>query len=83
MPGVVVGDIGPKWGFNGNDNGYLRLNHVRIPRENMMMRYSRVNPDGTYEKPPHAKLSYGTMITIRAWIVFDAATNLQVCLCIC
>jgi hypothetical protein len=27
---VTVGDIGPKFGFNGVDNGFLRLDHVRI-----------------------------------------------------
>lgn len=30
LPGVKVGDIGPKFGFNGVDNGYLQLDHVRI-----------------------------------------------------
>lgn len=40
--GVESGDIGPKFGFNSNDNGYLKLSNVRIPRENMLMRYSKV-----------------------------------------
>ena len=42
MAGVSVGDIGPKLGGNANDNGYLMLDHVRVPRENMLMRFSRV-----------------------------------------
>lgn len=32
LPGVTVGDIGPKWGYHSKDNGYLAFNHVRIPR---------------------------------------------------
>ena len=32
MPGIEVGDIGPKLGFNGVDNGWLRFNNVVIPR---------------------------------------------------
>ncbi|CEG43321.1 peroxisomal acyl-coenzyme a [Plasmopara halstedii] len=38
LPGIEVGDIGPKVGFNGVDNGYCVFHTVRIPRENMMMR---------------------------------------------
>ncbi|XP_035660314.1 peroxisomal acyl-coenzyme A oxidase 1-like [Branchiostoma floridae] len=42
LPGVTVGDIGPKFGYAGNDNGFLRFDNVRIPRDNMLMKYSRV-----------------------------------------
>jgi acyl-CoA oxidase len=41
--GVTVGDIGPKLGYFGMDNGFLRLNNVRIPRDQMLMRYSKVS----------------------------------------
>lgn len=30
LPGVRVGDIGPKVGYGGVDNGFLALDHVRI-----------------------------------------------------
>jgi len=36
LPGVDVGDIGPKIGYNSKDNGYLALKNVRIPRTNMV-----------------------------------------------
>jgi len=42
MAGVKVGDIGTKFGYFGADNGFLHLDHVRIPRENMLMRYAKV-----------------------------------------
>ena len=32
IPGVQVGDIGPKYGMSTKDNGFLRFNNVRIPR---------------------------------------------------
>uniref|UniRef100_A0A3B5ADB2 Acyl-coenzyme A oxidase n=2 Tax=Stegastes partitus TaxID=144197 RepID=A0A3B5ADB2_9TELE len=76
LPGIVVGDIGPKFGFHEVDNGYLKLENVRIPRENMLMKYSKVEPDGTYLKPPSAKLTYGTMVFIRSMIVGESAQAL-------
>ncbi|KAI5613573.1 peroxisomal acyl-coenzyme A oxidase 1 isoform X1, partial [Silurus asotus] len=77
LPGVIVGDIGPKFGFDEVDNGYLKLDNIRIPRENMLMKYSKVQPDGTYVKPPSDKLTYGTMVFIRAMIVGEAAMALS------
>ncbi|XP_061087345.1 peroxisomal acyl-coenzyme A oxidase 1 isoform X1 [Conger conger] len=77
LPGVVVGDIGPKFGFDEVDNGYLKLENVRIPRENMLMKYAKVEPDGTYLKPPSDKLTYGTMVFIRSMIVGDSARALS------
>lgn len=41
LPGVTVGDIGMKFGngaYNTMDNGVLRFDHVRIPRDQMLMR---------------------------------------------
>ncbi|XP_023809978.1 peroxisomal acyl-coenzyme A oxidase 1 isoform X1 [Oryzias latipes] len=76
LPGVVVGDIGPKFGFNEVDNGFLKLENVRIPRENMLMKYSKVEPDGTYVKPPSDKLTYGTMVFVRSMIVRESSKAL-------
>lgn len=38
----MVGDIGPKFGFNEVDNGFLKLENVRIPLDNMLMKYAKV-----------------------------------------
>lgn len=40
--GITAGDIGPKMGFEHIDNGFLRLDHVRVPRENMLSRFAQV-----------------------------------------
>uniref|UniRef100_A0A674NME6 Acyl-coenzyme A oxidase n=1 Tax=Takifugu rubripes TaxID=31033 RepID=A0A674NME6_TAKRU len=76
LPGIVVGDIGPKFGFSEVDNGFLKLENVRIPLDNMLMKYAKVEPDGTYVKPPSAKLTYGTMVFIRSMIVGQSALAL-------
>ena len=42
LTGIKVGDIGPKFGYFGMDNGFLQLDNVRIPRDQMLMKYSKV-----------------------------------------
>ena len=44
LEGITVGDIGPKNShhFKAMDNGFLSFNHVRIPRDHMLMRYAQV-----------------------------------------
>ena len=67
LDGITIGDIGPKFGYAEMDNGFLKFNHVRIPRENLLMRFSQVLPDGTYVPPKASpKLSYGTMVFVRS-----------------
>ncbi|KAJ2913498.1 hypothetical protein MD484_g6924, partial [Candolleomyces efflorescens] len=83
LPGIVIGDIGPKSGagFAPTDNGFARFDHVRIPKEQMLSKFAQVTDDGQYKQPPHAKLSYGGMLYIRAnmvtgggWLMAKAAT---------
>eukprot|EP01117_Protostelium_nocturnum_P017039 TRINITY_DN6862_c0_g1_i1.p1 TRINITY_DN6862_c0_g1~~TRINITY_DN6862_c0_g1_i1.p1 ORF type:complete len:713 (+),score=191.30 TRINITY_DN6862_c0_g1_i1:306-2141(+) len=76
LKGIMLGDIGPKFGYNANDNGYMRLEGVKIPLKNMLNRFAKLHPDGTYEKPPHTKLSYGTMVFVRANMILLAASAL-------
>ncbi|CAK8675100.1 uncharacterized protein LOC143469404 [Clavelina lepadiformis] len=48
MPGVRVEDMGHKMGLNGVDNAKLFFDHVRVPRENLLNRYSDVSKDGAF-----------------------------------
>lgn len=43
MPGITVGDIGSKIGYNSIDNGFMRMNNVRIPLDQMLMKHSKVS----------------------------------------
>lgn len=65
LPGVEVGDIGPKLGFSTKDNGFLRLNNVRIPRENMLMKYAKVTKAGEFKIVGDEKALYGIMMSVR------------------
>ncbi|KIW02048.1 uncharacterized protein PV09_06550 [Verruconis gallopava] len=70
LENVHIGDIGPKFGFNSMDNGFLLFNKVKIPHISMLARFSRVDPEtNEYVRPPSASLVYGTMTLVRASIV--------------
>lgn len=46
--GVWLECMGMKIGLNGVDNARIRFDHVRIPRINMLNKYSDVNEKGEY-----------------------------------
>ena len=62
LPGVTLGDIGPKMGYNSAENGFLSFNHFRIPRTNMLMKNAEILKDGTFRKKTQLKkATYGIM----------------------
>jgi acyl-CoA oxidase len=77
LPNVQVGDIGPKFGYNTMDNGFLLFNNVKIPHANMLARFSRINPEsGKYEKPANPAVVYGTLTWVRSNIVLQSGSVL-------
>ncbi|XP_042411979.1 peroxisomal acyl-coenzyme A oxidase 1-like [Zingiber officinale] len=86
LPGIVVGDIGMKFGngaYNTMDNGVLQFDHVRIPRNQMLMRVSQVTKEGKYvQSDVPRQLLYGTMVYVRQTIVSDASKALSRAVCI-
>ncbi|PWN92680.1 acyl-CoA oxidase [Acaromyces ingoldii] len=71
LPNIVAGDIGPKTydAFGGLDNGWVRFNHVELPRFNMLSKHAQIKKGGEYVRPPSDKLSYGGMIFIRSQMI--------------
>ncbi|KAL9258972.1 Peroxisomal acyl-coenzyme A oxidase 1-like protein [Drosera capensis] len=86
LPGITVGDIGMKFGngaYNTMDNGVLRFDHVRIPRDQMLMRVLQVTREGTIlQSDVPRQLLYGTMVYVRKTIVDDASSALSRAVCI-
>lgn len=77
MPGIKIGEIGPKLGMKAVNNGFLGFERVRVPRTNMLMRNNKVLKDGTYVKSPSSVLTYGTMMFVRVVILRDVANYLS------
>eukprot|EP01130_Rhizamoeba_saxonica_P016042 TRINITY_DN7336_c0_g1_i1.p1 TRINITY_DN7336_c0_g1~~TRINITY_DN7336_c0_g1_i1.p1 ORF type:complete len:719 (+),score=148.75 TRINITY_DN7336_c0_g1_i1:30-2159(+) len=77
LPGISVGDCGSKMGRDGIDNGWIQFDHFRIPRTDMLMRWSQVTPEGEFISPPSAQMSYGALITGRVTMIIDSAKNVQ------
>jgi acyl-CoA oxidase len=81
LPGIMTGDIGPKIGYNNMDNGMAMFKNVKIPRRNMAMRFAEVDENGKYRKKhvsdAASKISYITMMQVRAMIVQGASKALS------
>lgn len=73
LDGIVIGDIGPKYGYSSMDNGYMLFNNFRVPHSAMLSRYSKVDPDdGTLSRHGHTAVIYGSLTNGRANIVMHA-----------
>ncbi|KAI7139154.1 acyl-CoA oxidase, partial [Hortaea werneckii] len=73
LPGIAVGDIGPKYGYAPMDNGYMLFDHVHVPHSAMLSRYSWIDPNTcTYSKPANPAVVYGSLTAVRASIIMHA-----------
>ncbi|KAH8389956.1 hypothetical protein KR200_004726 [Drosophila serrata] len=69
LPGIDIGEIGKKLGMVSVNQGFLGLNKVRIPRTNMLMKFAKVERDGTFKASPASRVNYLTMVYTRCLIV--------------
>jgi len=73
LEGIVIGDIGPKYGYTSMDNGYMLFNNFRVPHSAMLSRYNKVNPNtGALTKSGHPAVVYGSLTFVRANIIMHA-----------
>ncbi|KAF2359072.1 Acyl-CoA oxidase/dehydrogenase central domain [Trinorchestia longiramus] len=62
LPGVRVEDMGHKMGLNGVDNAKLFFDHVRVPRTNLLNKYSDISEDGQFHSD--IKSSRGRFLSV-------------------
>ncbi|KAF2736446.1 acyl-CoA oxidase [Polyplosphaeria fusca] len=73
LHGIVVGDIGPKYGYAGMDNGYMLFDHFRVPKSAMLSRYAEVSDaTGAFTRLGHPAVVYGSLTFVRGQIIMHA-----------
>ena len=73
LDGIVIGDIGPKYGYASMDNGYMLFNHHRVPHSAMLARYANLDPEtGAFSRKGHPATVYGSLTFVRANIIMHA-----------
>ena len=77
LPNIHIGDVGPKFGYNTMDTGYLLFNQLKIPHDNMLSRFTYVDPlTNEYKRKGSPASIYGTMTYVRSVIVQRAGAAL-------
>jgi len=77
MKGVKCGDMGPKFGYNSKNNGWASFDNVRIPRNQMLMKYTSVDREGNFSIEGDTRVLYSVMMDIRLQLIlFSAFTML-------
>ncbi|ETN39264.1 uncharacterized protein HMPREF1541_05487 [Cyphellophora europaea CBS 101466] len=73
LEGIVIGDIGPKYGYTAMDNGYMLFKNFRVPHSALLSKYSGIDSEhGTYIKPDNPAVVYGSLTFVRAQIIMHA-----------
>ena len=69
LPGIEIGDIGPKLGYSSKDNGFMRFDNIRIPRGQHLNRLCGIDREGNFEIKGDLRAIYQIMVAIRMQIV--------------
>jgi acyl-CoA oxidase len=84
LPGVEMGDIGPKMGLDHMDNGYLKFSQFRVPKRAMLNRFARISEKGKYQliDKNGIKILYLSLVASRFGIIVSSWFNLACALTI-
>ena len=87
LDGIWIEDCGAKLGMEGVDNGRIRFDKVRVPRDALLDRYAQVSPEGVYfssiENPGKRFFTMlGTLVQGRVSIAGAATSASKVALAI-
>lgn len=77
LPGIEVGDIGTKLGYNAVDNGYLLMKNIRVPRKAQLARFAEITPEGDFDIKADLRILYSIMSKIRLLLIRGSAFTLN------
>lgn len=78
VPGIELGDIGRKIGYDGIDNGYVKFNKLRVPRHHMLARFAHVTPEGEFKRTGSELLMYACMLVMRGTLCMFSSLLLSI-----
>lgn len=76
LKGIQCGDLGPKMGYTSKNNGWCQFDHVRIPRTQMLMKYTSVDREGVFAIEGDTRALYSVMVRIRIWLLLLSGMGL-------
>jgi acyl-CoA oxidase len=77
LPGIDVGDIGPKFGYQSKENGFMRFTNVRVSKDNMLSRFFEINDEGDFQLNGNPKIIYSAMMNVRTFLLISSVVILS------
>lgn len=69
LPGIEIGDIGPKLGYASKDNGYLKFTHHRVPGNALLGKFYQMDEEGNLKIIGNPKIIYASMMETREMLL--------------
>ena len=72
LPGIEVGDIGPKFGYYSRENGFLRFSNFEVPKSSLLNRFIDISESGDLELLGDPKIIYAAMMKVRSMLIANS-----------
>jgi acyl-CoA oxidase len=77
LPNMDIGDIGPKFGYSSKENGFMKFNGLRVPKDNILSRFFEINDDGEFQLNGNPKVIYSSMMGVRTFLLISSSVVLS------
>ena len=82
LPGVILGDCGPKIGLEGIDNGFIFFTNYRVPYDALLDRFAQIDTSGKFHskiknKTKRFSAMLGGLLRGRTGVLLSSCANLR------